>query len=497
LVLIGETASGKSTQIPQYIYESGMLDRGMVAITQPRRVAAITLATRVSREKNTRLGEKVGFAVRFENCTSEDTKIKYMTEGILLREAITDKLLRKYQVIILDEAHERTVSTDVLFGILKKVQRDRKVAKLPELKVIAMSATMNVDHFSKYFNNCPVLYLPGRTHPVTINHTKQRQEDYMLAAIATLFEIHQNAGPREDVLIFLTGKDEIESMVSQIRMISKVKEREGCLPIRALPLYSSLSQSRQMEAFNRTSENMRRVIVATNIAETSVTLPGIKFVIDTGVVKLKKFDVATGLESLKVSKISQAQSWQRSGRAGRESAGTCYRTYTKAELDALEKMTKPEILRCNLASTILQLLAIQVNIEEFDLMDRPPQEAINAAFKQLKQLGAIKTIQSSTLTEIGRKMAHFPLDPTYSRVIIASTKYDCTNEILDLIAIMSADHVFIEPANANRDHAIAQHNKLRTNYGDHITLLNIFTLYQRTEVDNRKVSWNSAHRTKI
>ncbi|XP_070498976.1 ATP-dependent RNA helicase DHX33 [Chironomus tepperi] len=485
LILIGETGSGKSTQIPQYIYESGILNRGMVAITQPRRVAAITLALRVTKERGRDIGELVGYAIRFESAVSRDTKIKYMTEGILLREAITDKYLKQYQVIILDEAHERTVNTDVLFGIVKNVQKARKENNMPELKVIIMSATMDVDHFSKYFDNCPVLYLPGRTYPITIHHTKQKQEDYMFAAIATLFEIHLNAPPQEDVLIFLTGKDEIESMIHQIRTITKSPELQGSMVLRAFPLHSSLPQNKQMDAFTRSAENTRRVVVATNIAETSITLPGIKYVIDTGVVKMKNYEASTGLETLKVTKISQAQAWQRSGRAGRESEGACYRTYTKNELELLEKMTKPEILRCNLSATILQLLAIGVNIENFDLMDKPSKEAISVAFKQLKQLSAIKSTQSPQLTDDGRSMAQLPLDPIYSRMIISAPDYGCINEILDLIAMLSTESVYLEPNQNNRDTAYSQHAKFHMSYGDHFTLLKIYSQF-RNASDKKK-----------
>lgn len=431
------------------------------------------------------------YAIRFENATCDRTKIKYMTDGILLREAITDKYLRKYQVIILDEAHERSVNTDVLFGIVKKVQRERKLKNYPELKVIIMSATMDVDHFSKYFDNCPVLYLPGRTHPVTINHVKQKQDDYMFAAIATLLQIHLNTPPQEDVLMFLTGKDEIESMCKQIRQIAKSSDLEGKIPLRVFPLHSQLSQTRQMDAFTKSSEDSRRVVVATNIAETSITLPGIKYVIDTGVVKIKNFDPITGMETLKVHKISQAQAWQRSGRAGREFPGICYRTYTLKEMNEFEKTTKPEILRCNLSATILQLLAIGINIESFDFMDKPPVETINSAFKHLKQLDAIKSIQNPVLTETGAKMARFPIDPMYSKCIISAVKYECVAEILDLISILSAENVFCEPGNNNtRDQAIVQHGKFTVKYGDHLTLLNIFHQYERNYHSHKKVAKN-------
>lgn len=417
--------------------------------------------------------------MRFENCTSENTKIKFMTEGILLREAIRDKHLTRYNCIILDEAHERTINTDVLFGIVKKIQRNRKLAGVADLKVIIMSATMDVDHFAKYFENCPVLYLPGRVHPVQVLHSKQRQEDYCFAAIVTLFEIHKTAPLQHDVLMFLTGKEEIESMIHQIRTISKSQDMAGHAPLKVWPLHSALPPQKQLETFQRSTGNYRRVIVATNIAETSVTLPGIKFVIDTGVVKTKKYDAATGLDSLKVTKISQAQAWQRTGRAGRESEGICYRTYTAKEYDAFEKMTKPEILRCNLSSAILQLLAIGVNIENFDFIDKPPKEAIEVAFKQLKQLGAIKTFTSPQLTELGRNMAMFPLDPTYSKIIISAPKFECVSEMLDIIAMLSTESIFCEPGHNNRDQAIAQHHKFMTRYGDHITLLNIYVQFTK------------------
>lgn len=279
--------------------------------------------------------------------------------------------------------------------------------------------------------------------------------------------------------MFLTGKDEIESMINQIRTISKSHDMAGHPPLRAWPLHSALPAQRQLEAFQKSGDNYRRVIVATNIAETSVTLPSIKYVIDTGVVKIRKYDALTGLDTLKVAKISQAQAWQRTGRAGRESDGICYRVYTSREFDLFEKMTTPEILRCNVAAAILQLLSTGINIETFDFMDKPPREAIELAFKQLKQLGAIKSVQSPQLTDTGKQMAKFPLDPNYSKILISSTKFECVSEILDLISIMSTESVYCEPGQNNRDQALVQHAKFQTKLGDHLTMLNIFLQYQK------------------
>jgi len=290
--------------------------------------------------------------------------------------------------------------------------------------------------------------------------------------------------------MFLTGKEEIESMVSQIRTISRSTDLAGRPRIICFPLYSSLDQKKQMEVFQSSMENTRRVIVATNIAETSITITGIKFVIDTGVVKLRSFDAGTSMDSLKVTKISQAQAWQRTGRAGRQSDGICYRTYTAREMESFDKMTTPEILRCNLATAMLQLLAININIETFDFMDKPPKESIDAAFKQLKQLGAIRTIVNPQLTETGKKMSRFPLDPPFSKILIASTNFQCTSEILDLVSVLSTESVYCEPSQNNRDQAITQHSKLQIRNGDHLTLLNIFTQFQKSD---RKKIWCQEH----
>lgn len=477
-VIIGETGSGKTTQIPQYLYESSIGRGGIIGVTQPRRVAAISLATRVSEEKRTELSKLVGYTVRFEDATSEETKIKFLTDGMLLREAIGDPLLRRYSVVILDEAHERTVHTDVLFGVVKTAQKKRKeLGKLP-LKVIIMSATMDVDLFSQYFNGAPVLYLEGRQHPIQVFYTKQPQSDYLQAALVTVFQIHQEAPPSHDILVFLTGQEEIEAMTKTCRDIAKHLP-DGCPQMTVMPLYASLPHSQQFRVFQNAPKDHRKVILSTNIAETSITITGIKYVIDTGMVKAKKFNPESGLEVLAVQRVSKAQAWQRTGRAGREDSGICYRLYTEDEFEKLEKMTVPEIQRCNLASVVLQLLVLRVpNILTFDFVSKPSPDSIRSAIEHLDLLGAVERKEDQIiLTPLGKKMAAFPLEPKFSKTMLISPKFHCTEEILTIVALLSVDSVLHNPP-AKRDEVQAARKKFISSEGDHITLLNIYRAFK-------------------
>ncbi|XP_018408883.1 PREDICTED: putative ATP-dependent RNA helicase DHX33 [Nanorana parkeri] len=477
-VIIGETGSGKTTQVPQYLYEASIGRQGIIGITQPRRVAAISLATRVSEERKAELSKLVGFTVRFEDATSEETKVKFLTDGMLLREAIGDPLLRKYSVIILDEAHERTVHTDVLFGVVKMAQKKRKeLGKLP-LKIIIMSATMDVDLFSEYFNGAPVLYLEGRQHPIQVFYTKQSQSDYLQAALVTVFQIHQEAPASHDILVFLTGQEEIEAMTKTCRDIAKHLP-DGCPQMAVMPLYASLPHSQQFRVFQNAPKDHRKVILSTNIAETSITITGIKYVVDTGMVKAKKYNPDSGLEVLSVQRISKAQAWQRTGRAGREDSGICYRLYTEDEFEKLAKMTVPEIQRCNLASVMLQLLVLRVpNVLTFDFMSRPSPDSIRAAIDQLDLLGAVERKEDQViLTPLGRKMAAFPLEPRFSKTILLSPKFHCTEEILTIIALLSVDSVLHNPP-AKRDEVQAARKKFISSEGDQITLLNIYRAFK-------------------
>ncbi|XP_032901810.1 ATP-dependent RNA helicase DHX33 isoform X2 [Amblyraja radiata] len=415
-IIIGETGSGKTTQIPQYLYEACIGGHGVIAITQPRRVAAISLAARVSEEKKTELGTLIGYTVRFEDLTSHKSKIKFLTDGMLLREAMVDSLLCRYSVVILDEAHERTVQTDVLFGIVKSAQRKRKELNKTPLKVIIMSATMDVDLFSQYFNQAPVLYLEGRQHSIQIFYTKEPQNDYLHASLVSIFQIHQEAPPSHSVLVFLTGQEEIEAMSRTCKQISKNLPQGSC-QMSVLPLYASLPPLQQLRVFQQGPKDRRKVILSTNIAETSVTIPGIKYVVDTGMVKAKRYTPESGLEVLAVQQVSKAQAWQRAGRAGRQNSGICYRLYTEDDFEKFLNMTVPEIQRCNLASVVLQLLALRIpDILTFDFISKPSPDAVRAAVDQLEQLGAVERKNNQIiLTPLGIKMAAFPLEPRFSK----------------------------------------------------------------------------------
>ncbi|XP_040038536.2 ATP-dependent RNA helicase DHX33 [Gasterosteus aculeatus] len=478
-ILIGETGSGKTTQIPQYLYEAGIGRQGIVAITQPRRVAAISLAGRVAEEKRTQLGKLVGYTVRFEDVTSSETKLKFMTDGMLLREAIGDPLLQRYTVVVLDEAHERTVHTDVLFGVVKTAQRRRKELNKIPLKVIVMSATMDVDLFSEYFNKSPVLYLEGRQHPIQIYYTKHPQSDYLQAALVSIFQIHQEAPPSHDILVFMTGQEEIEALARTCRDIAKHLP-DGCGPMLVIPLYASLPPAQQLRVFQSAPKGCRKVILSTNIAETSVTISGIKFVIDTGMVKAKRFNPDSGLEVLAVQRVSKAQAWQRAGRAGREDSGSCYRLYTEQQFDNLIPMTVPEIQRCNLAGVMLQLMALGIpDVMNFDFMSKPSPEAVRSALEHLELLGALEKKEGQVfLTALGKKMASFPLEPRYAKTILLSPDFSCAEEILSIVSLLSVDTVLFNPP-ARREEVLAARKKFCSSEGDHVTLLNIYRTFKK------------------
>ena len=361
----------------QYIIEEGMCQQGRkVACTQPRRVAAMSVAKRVSEEMGVRLGQEVGYQMRFEDFTSPKTIIKYMTDGMLLRECLLDPALRQYSVIMLDEAHERTIPTDVLFGLIKETLKQR-----PDLKLIVTSATLDAEKFSQYFHDCPIFRIPGRIFPVEIMYANEPEEDYLSAALLTVQQIHLQE-PAGDILLFLTGQEEIDTAAQILRKRMDDLGDEAP-PLVILRVYSALPSDQQSEIFEPAPPGSRKCVIATNIAEASLTIDGIFYVVDPGFAKIKVYNPKLGMDSLVVSPISQASARQRAGRAGRTGPGKCYRLYTEdAYRNEMLPTSVPEIQRTNLSPTVLILKAMGINdLINFDFMDPPPIQTLIAAME--------------------------------------------------------------------------------------------------------------------
>lgn len=476
LVVIGETGSGKTTQMTQYLAEAGYTSNGRIGCTQPRRVAAMSVAKRVAEEVGCRLGEEVGYAIRFEDCTSSSTVVKYMTDGMLLREALLDDSVSSYSVIILDEAHERTIHTDVLFGLLKGIIQKRR-----DLKVIVTSATLDADKFSGYFFECPIFTIPGRTFPVETLYTKEPESDYMDAAMITVMQIHLTE-PEGDILLFLTGQEEIDT-AAQI-LYERMKSLGPAVPeLIILPVYSALPSEMQTRIFEPAPPGTRKCVIATNIAEASLTIDGIYYVVDPGFSKQKVYNPKIGMDSLVVAPISQASARQRAGRAGRTGPGKCYRLYTEAAFrDEMLPTTVPEIQRSNLSMTVLTMKAMGINdLLNFDFMDPPPPATLVMALEQLYNLGALD--EEGLLTRLGRKMAEFPLDPPVSKMLIASVDLGCSEEILTIIGMLSAQNIFYRP---REKQAAADQKKAKFHQpeGDHLTLLAVYEAWKAAKFSN-------------
>ena len=388
-------------------------------------------------------------------------------------------------MILLDEAHERTIHTDVLFGVVKGAQKKRSSTDKHQLRVIIMSATMDVDQFSSYFNHCPVLYLEGRQHQIKLLYAPEPQSDYIFSCLVAVVQIHREAPANEDILVFMTGQEEVEATVKSLRDIGQDLSPD-LPPLIVCPMYAALPSIKQLSPFQTTPIGSRKVIVATNIAETSVTIHGIKHVIDSGKVKAKFYQPGTGMDLLKVQTISQAQAWQRTGRAGRESTGTCYRLYTEKEFSLFPMNTVPEILRCNLNNVVLQLLAIGIkDISGFDFMDKPDSAAVLKAFEQLEMLSAVdKTATGFSLTKLGKQMSAFPLEPSFSKALLVASENDCLEEMLTIVSVLSVDRVTYTPQN-KREEAIAARRKFISGEGDHIMYLNIYRGFKNVN-GNRK-----------
>ena len=549
VVLVGETGSGKSTQIPQFLYQEKWCQRrkanvpvgdgnckveevavgGMIAITQPRRVAATTLAHRVSREVGTPLagsstpGAKglVGYSVRFDHRVPQGTRIKYVTEGMLLQELLRDPHLRQYSAIVVDEVHERSVDVDLLSGFLKQIVTGDKTGRggVP-LKVVVMSATANVEKIKEFFSGSPpggdqsgeggnvisveYLQIEGRQFPVEITHTPKPVPDIQEALLKTIFKLHteqplSDKYGKHDILAFLTGQEEIESAQQLI------EEYAATLPasvpkIKAYPLFGQLSIEAQHEAFQPVKASFtRKVVLATNIAETSVTVPGVRYVVDCGKAKIKQFRPRLGMESLLAKPVSKSSAIQRTGRAGREGPGRCYRLYTEETYETLQQTDLPEILRTDVLGAILTMKARGIDdVLSFPLMDRPEIESVEKALIHLHMLRALD--EKAVITEIGRKMVLFPVTAPYARVLIvaADPKFDCVLEAIDIIScITSGDDIFQQVRSEEQGHEDVEtfRKDLWRREGDLITYLT--TMQRYTSENSDRIRWCKERRINI
>ncbi|GBG33659.1 ATP-dependent RNA helicase DHX8 [Hondaea fermentalgiana] len=520
VVVVGETGSGKSTQIPQFLMEQRTFG-GRVAVTQPRRVAAISLAQRVCWERKCKLGTLVGHCVRFDDRTSRKTRLRFLTDGMLLREAMLDPQLLKYSVIILDEAHERSLGTDILFGIVRRAQRARRQGRMP-LRVVVMSATLDVRTFLDFFKpdegepedpfHRPVaVHIQGRQYGVQVLYAEDGQKDYLDAAVVAAIQAHLEEDLPGDILIFLTGQEEIEACAELL------EERARRLPaetakLLVCPIFAALPAHEQMRVFEPAPEGTRKVVLATNIAETSITIPGVRIVIDTGMVKAKAYSATSGLELLQVVPTSQEQAWQRTGRAGREGPGKCFRLYPESAFFKLRPRTVPEIKRVELSQVVLQLLVLGVtDLQQFDFVDAPPRAALTQALFNLVALGAVripsrheaaaavaatattagsvsadaeaaalKKAQLPHLTDLGRRMASLPLEPMHAKFLLDASRFECLDHALSVAAMCSVESPFYTPRSARRD-AIEAHARFASFEADHLTLLNVFNGFREAK----------------
>jgi pre-mRNA-splicing factor ATP-dependent RNA helicase DHX38/PRP16 len=476
--------------------EEGYSEFGLIGCTQPRRVAAMSVAKRVCQEvaagveekgepltEKDELGGRVGYAIRFEDCTSEHTLIKYMTDGVLLRESLNDPDLNKYSCIVMDEAHERSLNSDVLFGVLRKV-----VTRRSDLKFIVTSATLSADIFSDYFGGVPVFRIPGRTFPVETYFSKSVQEDYVMAAVKQTLQIHFNSPPG-DILIFMTGQEDIEGTCTVLAEKMTLLG-EDSPPLLVLPMYSQLPADLQAKIFETAPKGIRKCIVSTNVAETSLTVDGIRYVIDGGFCKLKVFNPKIGMDSLLVTPVSKANANQRSGRAGRTGPGYCFRLYTERQFrEELMEAAVPEIQRTNLSNVVLLLKSLGIkNLLEFDFMDPPPQENIMNSLYQLWMLGALDN--TGDLTPMGRRMGEFPLDPPLSKMLLFAHQHGgCSTEVLIVVSMLSVPSVFFRPKDREEESDAAR-EKFFVPESDHLTLLNV---YQRAKQYKFDADWCTRH----
>ncbi|KAH0671205.1 hypothetical protein KY285_023389 [Solanum tuberosum] len=436
---------------------------------------------RVAQEQNVRIGEEVGYAIRFEDRTSEKTRIKYLTDGVLLRESLFNPELNQYSVIILDEAHERSLNTDILLGLMKRLIKWRH----SNLKVLITSATLDGGKVSRFFSDCPVLTVPGELFPVEIVHISELPKSYVEASLKKAIDIHVRE-PEGDILIFLTGQDDIEKLVLKLEERVQSLEEGSCMDALILPLHGSLPPEMQVRVFSPPPPNCRRFIVSTNIAETSLTVDGVVYVIDSGYVKQRQYNPSTGMYSLEVVQISKVQAKQRAGRAGRTRPGKCYRLYPSTVYhDDFLDATIPEIQRSSLAGTVLYLKSLDLadmDILKFDFLDSPSVESLEDALKQLYLVDAID--ENGSITSLGRKMAELPLEPSLSRTLLEANELDCLSQALTVVSMLSAETTLL-PAPSKSSEKKRRHtlSNLPDGFGlgDHIQLLQIYEQWYQTD----------------
>lgn len=488
VILRGETGSGKTTQLVQYLYERGYTSNGagIIGCTQPRRMAAVSVAHRVAQEMSCELGTTVGYAIRLEDCSSRDTKIKFMTDGVLMREIINDRLLEKYSCVVLDEAHERSVSTDVLLGVLKEVVRKRT-----DFRLIVTSATMDTDKFVEFFDGAVLFCVPGRTFEVEVHWEPTPVQDYVQQAVFRACEIHLQRGPG-DILIFMTGEDDVQC-VCDLLMEKLAEHGSECADaLLVLPCYSTLPGAEQKRIMQPAPAGKRKCIVATNVAETSLTIDGIMFVIDSGLMKCKVFQPKLGVNTLQPYPVSMAQANQRKGRAGRTAPGECFRLFTQLQFqEELLPTPVPEIQRSSIDSVVLTLKTIGVdNLEKFEFIDPPPSENIRVSLLHLWFLGALD--DAGRITADGRKFSDFPAEPPLAKTLLVADELGCSDECLTIAAVLAVDakSIFTLPR-GQEETALTQREKFFCPESDHVTLWHV--LHQYKTVGGSDRAWADAH----
>ena len=489
-ILCGETGSGKTTQLPKICLDIGLGIRGKIAHTQPRRLAARAVSQRIAEELNTELGEEVGFKVRFSDQSNDNSYIKLMTDGILLAECNHDPFLNQYDTVIIDEAHERSLNIDFLIGYLKRLIKKRK-----DLKIIITSATIDPERFSNHFSKAPIINVTGRTYPVEVRYrpcqdpgseaktkTKKDLQQGIIDAVNELSKID-----RGDILVFLSGERDIRETADALskETESNVRGKRSLDNTEVLPLLARLSNAEHNRIFHPSSK--RRIILATNVAETSLTVPGIKYVIDSGVARISRYSWRSKIQRLPIEKISQASANQRKGRCGRVSSGICIRLYDEDDFDQRDEFTEPEIKRTNLAAVILQMENLRLgHIDDFPFVEPPEDRLINDGYKLLFELGAID--EHNQLTKIGKQIAHFPIDPKLARILLEANNEFALTEVLIIVSALATQDPRERPLDKQQA-SDEKHSAFKDKASDFIFYLNLWSAYhaEKKAVSNNQL----------